>query len=272
VDPRAGFSAQGPPLEGATLDPSMHVTVRLSDPGVRWRLLSAEEAERFHLETPPSWVAEQYGPQPEPGALWGTWREHPKLRGRLLPDHPDDLQVIVHDGGPRMTSHAPEAVWVSVIGAEGDVFRARVLNQPFHLKRVSEGSQIQFIAPNADAQPVMVTQKYLQERDSWRIHPCVKCGFAELFDAPSDLIRATFPSMPAGGEVQAFTTRCPLCGGAQALEPLKSGQETDPSSISRPGEKRPWWRFWGRARAAMSIARTDREPGSSAPPVEESSR
>ncbi|MGV3721034.1 MAG: hypothetical protein ACO1SX_08995, partial [Actinomycetota bacterium] len=117
LDPHAGFSAQGPPLEGSTLDPSVHVIVRLSGPDVRWRPLTAEETKRFNLETPPSWVAEHYGPQPDPGTLWGAWRAHPKLRGRLHPDHPDDLQVIVHDGGPRISTHAPEAVWVSVTGA-----------------------------------------------------------------------------------------------------------------------------------------------------------
>ncbi|MGV3719607.1 MAG: hypothetical protein ACO1SX_01760, partial [Actinomycetota bacterium] len=87
---------------------------------------------------------------------------------------------------------------------------------------------------------------YLQERDSWRIHPCIKCGFAELFDAPSDLIRVTFPNLPADGVVQAFTARCPLCGGAQALEPRDSADETaDTAGPSPPRAKRPWWRFWG---------------------------
>ncbi len=41
------------------------------------------------------------------------WREHPKLKGRFHPDHPDDLQVIAHDGGARITGNAPEAVWVT---------------------------------------------------------------------------------------------------------------------------------------------------------------
>lgn len=243
VDAQAGFSAQGPPLEWSALDPSVHVIVRLSVPDVRWRLLTAEEIARFGLETPPVWVA-VYGPQPEPGTLWGAWRSHPKLKGRLLADHPDDLQVIVHDGGPRITTLAPEAVWVSVTGADGDVFRARVLNQPFHLQSVGEGSEIRFIAPDPAAQPVMVTEKYLRERDDWRIHPCIKCGFAELFDAPSDLIRATFPDLPADSSVEAFTARCPLCGGAQAVAPGDSADEAGAGPLSRPSHKQPWWRFW----------------------------
>ena len=55
------------------------------------------------------------------------WREHPKLRDRFLPDHPDDLQVLVHDGGPRISRNPAEAVWVTVIGMDGEVFRGRVL-------------------------------------------------------------------------------------------------------------------------------------------------
>jgi hypothetical protein len=57
------------------------------------------------------------------------WRTHPKLKGRFLPEHPDDLQVIVHDGGPRVTDKRPEAVWVTITGCDGDVFTGRVLNQ-----------------------------------------------------------------------------------------------------------------------------------------------
>jgi len=49
------------------------------------------------------------------------WRTHPKLKRRFLPEHPDDLQVIVHDGGPRITDRRPEAVWVTVNGCDGDI-------------------------------------------------------------------------------------------------------------------------------------------------------
>lgn len=146
------------------------------------------------------------------------WRTHPQLRGRFLPEHQDDLQVIVHDGGPRMTDKRPEAVWVTVTGCDSDVFAGRVLNQPTQLRTVLQGQQIQFIMPAGSEHPVLVTDKYVRERPSWTIHPCRTCGFSELFDAPSDLMRVVFPNIPAGEMMETFTNLCPLCGGVQMLE------------------------------------------------------
>jgi hypothetical protein len=57
------------------------------------------------------------------------WRQHPLLKGRFLPDYPDDLQVIVHDGGPKITSNEPEIVWVTVTAMDGDVFHGRVFQR-----------------------------------------------------------------------------------------------------------------------------------------------
>jgi hypothetical protein len=146
------------------------------------------------------------------------WREHQKLKGRFHPDHPDDLQVIVHDGGPRVTRSAPEAVWVKITGMEGDVFRGQVLNQPQSLGTVCQGSEIKFVMPDGVDHLVMVTDKYLRERGEWIIHPCRKCGMSELFDAPSDLMRVVFPNLPPDGEMSMFTAFCPLCGGVQGVE------------------------------------------------------
>jgi len=57
-------------------------------------------------------------------------RNHPKLHSRFHPEYPDDVQVIVHEGGPRITDRRPEVVWVRVIGVERDVFTGEVLNEP----------------------------------------------------------------------------------------------------------------------------------------------
>ena len=38
----------------------------------------------------------------------GEWRDHPKLKGRFHESYPDDLQVMAHDGGPRLTDSRPE--------------------------------------------------------------------------------------------------------------------------------------------------------------------
>ncbi len=163
-------------------------------------------------------MKEFYGPQPEPGTEWGAWRRHPGLRGLFHTECPDDLQVVVHDGGPRMSTHPGELVWVRITGVQGDVFRGQLLNQPHNLKSVRLGETIQFVVPTGGKHPLMVTEKYLRERANWVVHPCSKCGLSELFDAPSDLISKIFPDIPADAKLGMFTTFCPLCGGVQGAE------------------------------------------------------
>ncbi len=168
------------------------------------------------------------------------WRNHSKLKGQFLAEHPDDLQVIVHDGGPRITDRQSEAVWVTVIGCDGDIFVGRVLNQPSQLRTVQQGQQIRFIMPVGSQHPLLVTDKYLRERAAWTIYPCKKCGFAELFDAPSDLMRVVFPHIPEGAVMEAFTSFCPLCGGVQALE----FRECNDQDVQTPLRRKAWWQVW----------------------------
>lgn len=166
------------------------------------------------------------------------WRVHPNLKDRFHPAAPDDLQVIVHDGGPRLSRRTPEAVWVTVTSCDGEVFSGRVLNQPTQLESVRQGDQIRFLAAGGGAL-LMVTDKYLAERTGWSIDPCQRCGCGELFDAPSDLIKATFPGTPEGAEMEFFTAFCGLCGGVQGVKAKGFVEETEPS-------RRSWWRFWKR--------------------------
>jgi hypothetical protein len=244
VDTVAGLSAQAYKFAGTELVSSSRVIVRLPPPG-SWRLAEADLVRRLGLSSPPEWV-ENYGPQPAPGTPWHAWREHPLLAGRFLAEFPDDLQVIVHDGGPRRSSKASEAVWVTVTGVDADAFRGRVLNQPHQLETVRQGSEIRFIVADGAPHPIMVTEQYLTERPAWVIHPCRQCGFSELFDAPSDLIRATFPDAPAEMEISMFTAFCPLCGGVQGVESRVHPPPTDeePDRSANP-TRRPWWRPWG---------------------------
>lgn len=151
-----------------------------------------------------------------------TWRSHPRLIGQFHPQYPDDIQVVIHEGGPRLSKSAPELVWVSVLTAESEnVFSGRILNEPHNLHSLGQGKQIKFIAPEVGQHPVLVTDKYLKERLQWKIHGCDKCGLSELFDAPSDLIRVIFPNMPPDADLEAFTSFCGFCGGIQAIESLK---------------------------------------------------
>lgn len=170
------------------------------------------------------------------------WREHPKLRQRFHPDAQDDLQVIVHDGGPRLSGNSPELVWVTVTGASGgDLFTGRILNQPQQLKSVSQATEIKFVALDGEY-PVMVTEKYLSERNKWEIHGCNNCGFNELLDAPSDLMRVIFPNLPPDATMERFTSFCGICGGVQVVQ----NKNTRPiQDEAKPNTRtRKWWEFW----------------------------
>lgn len=146
----------------------------------------------------------------------GAWGEHPKLKGRVDPHRPDCLQVIVHDGGPRTSKHRPELMWVRITGYESDVFSGVLLGHPSGLENLTEGSEIRFVVPSSGQHPIRVTEKYLEERPHWRLlAPCNKCGLSELFDAPSDLLRATFPGL--GQAMSVFTVICGWCGGTLVI-------------------------------------------------------
>ena len=170
----------------------------------------------------------------------GQWRQHPKLRGRFHEQYPDDIQVVVHDGGPRLSQVAPEVVWVRITDGDGDLFGGTVLNQPDELTSVSAGSSIRFKVPESGKFPLMVTEKYLVERLDWIVHPCDRCGLTELFDAPSDLIRVVFSAGPQKIEPEVFGAICGWCGGGQVV------QRTGAEGLEWPTEqaRNRWWRFW----------------------------
>ena len=168
------------------------------------------------------------------------WRDHPKLRGRFHPEYPDDVQVIVHDGGPRLTNHRPELIWVRITHWDGSLFHGTVLNQPEQLSSVLQGSEIQFLVPDGGEHPLMVTDKYLGERAFWIIQPCDKCGLSELFDAPSDLLRVVFRGAPPDSMMEMFTAFCGACGGVQLVQHRDAQLEED----SLEQQEKKWWKFW----------------------------
>lgn len=168
------------------------------------------------------------------------WRMHESLRGRFHPDHPDDLQVIVHDGGPRITARRPEAVWVRVTGVREGIFSGVVLNQPHQLETIVAGSDIRFVVCRGLEHPLMATSEYLSQRPDWQVHPCTQCGLTELFDAPSVLLARLFPNVPEGGTVDAFTAICGACGGVQAVERKRSSG----GAVATTSAAKRWWEFW----------------------------
>ena len=74
-------------------------------------ILKNNEIEKFDLSRNPSWVEECYGVQVESGTLWGSWRNLPQFAGRFHPEFTDDLEILIHDGGPRLTDCSAELVW-----------------------------------------------------------------------------------------------------------------------------------------------------------------
>lgn len=144
----------------------------------------------------------------------GKWRTDPRFGGKFTAaGYPDDLQVIIHDGGPRITDRPPELPYVRVISCVDDnVYRGYVLNKPHQLQTVKKGDLIMFTVPLAFKWPIYITRKYFEERVDWEIHPCTQCGMPELFDAPSDLLRILFPNIPSNSLPEMFTTLCPGCG------------------------------------------------------------
>lgn len=182
----------------------------------------------------------------------GAWRDHPKLRGRFHPEYPDDLQIIVHDGGPRLTDRRPEAVWVRVLAHDAGVFTGEVLNHPEQLLTVKQGDRVQFVVPQSGEYPLMVRPKYLRERAGWVIHPCNQCGLSELMDAPSELIAKVFPDLPPGATPAMFTAFCGLCGGAQVVESAADfapdgellGAAPPASARAAAAPAKRWWQFW----------------------------
>ena len=168
------------------------------------------------------------------------WRGHLQLVGRFHPDDPDVLQVVVHDGGPRMTDKRPELVWVRVLAAHANTFDAEVLNEPRQLMTVKGRDRIQFVVPSSGEHPIMVRQKYLDERGKWIINPCSTCGLSELFDAPSDLIATTFPGLNPEEAPEAFTAFCGVCGGVQVIVSTSA----DDDVLPKTGTGRKWWQIW----------------------------
>jgi hypothetical protein len=170
----------------------------------------------------------------------GPWRDLAEMRGRLHPAYPDDIQVLIHDGGPRFTDRRPELVWVRIIAAASGVFTADVLNQPLQLTAVHQGDRIQFVVPESGEHPVMVRAKYLAERAAWIVRPCDGCGLSELFDAPSDLIAKVFPNMRPGEMAEAFTVLCGACHGVQVVKIASQEERTEAVATS----SKRWWQFW----------------------------
>jgi hypothetical protein len=180
------------------------------------------------------------------------WRNDPDLQGKLHPQHPDDVQVIVHDGEPRRTQKSPEACWVRITGTDGvlrspiaqrgatsaptpasvqwierTIYTGQFLNQPHALSSVREGASIRFVHAPGIPNPLMITPGYESERPRWAVTPCDRCGADQLLDPMSVMARTRFPDAPAGAVPVAFTAFCP-CGGTMMLGQIEGASASVP--------------------------------------------
>lgn len=199
-----------------------------------------------------------------------SWRADPDLQGRFHPQHPDDLQVIVHDGEPRRTQRGPEACWVRVTGIAGSlrlptappnvpppvpghalqwsertIYVGTLLNAPARLTTVREGDPIPFIHAPGLPHPLYITPEYQHERPSWCFVPCTGCGADQALDPMTTMARTRFPDAPAGTIPIAFSAFCP-CGGTMLLSMIDGGSArpagSPPPAPAAPAK--PWWKFW----------------------------
>jgi hypothetical protein len=196
------------------------------------------------------------------------WRSDPHLASLFLIEHPDDLQVLVHDGEPRRTQRKPEVCWVTVTGVsqvlrfpvagpdaiphtvegaqwqERPVYAGTLLNAPAQLDSVKRGDTIQLIHTPGMPQPILVRPEYLSERPDWALVPCNRCGADQGLDAPTVMARTRFPAMPPDAVMEAFSAFCG-CGGFMMLSKLARDPDSAfaPEAPPAPALK-PWWRFW----------------------------
>lgn len=211
VDPDAGLSAKGGPDGAEKLVQAPEFTVRLPLP-LPFRVLSEEEKQRRGLPVAPPWL-HFFGRQPDPDA---PWRKDARLSPLLLPRFPDDLAV--HFFGFADGEWHREEMWVRVhaFDAKTGLYEGQLLNQPHHLRRVSKGDPVRFRPTHGIPQPVYVGDveaANLEEYDA----RCEGCGFDVLLEPAREIQARQFPNAPADEAMLAFTTRCPLCGGAMLV-------------------------------------------------------
>jgi len=168
------------------------------------------------------------------------WRSDPALDGLFHPENPDDVQVLVHDGGPRLSGKKPELLWVRITRKEDVVYVGTVQDAPAGLKSVQKGQEIRFMVAQGAPHPFQVKEKYLAERDDWEITPCDKCGFGELFDAPSEILRELFPTPKERAQAITFSDYCPICRRGQQVVVRRGSRK--PGESGSTGKK--WWQFW----------------------------
>lgn len=156
-----------------------------------------------------------------------------------------DFKVLLHKGGPRPAETVlrrtggrierlavepaaeppvPELVAARIVGQEGRAFRVELAEPPQFLKAFAQGGPLLIFRMPTLEKPFLVSEAYVAERKQWTISPCSVCGFSELFEPPSELLRGAL-SIPSPELVEGFSWRCPLpgCTGTILVDRSLSG-------------------------------------------------
>lgn len=156
-----------------------------------------------------------------------------------------DFRVLLHQGGPRPAESVlrrtggrierlavepaveppvPELVAARIVGQEGRAFRVELAEPPQFLKAFAQGGQLLIFRMPTLEKPFLVSEAYVAERKQWTISPCSVCGFSELFEPPSELLRSAL-RIPSPELVEGFSWRCPLpgCSGTILVDRSLSG-------------------------------------------------
>ncbi len=151
-----------------------------------------------------------------------NWNSNPELAGRTVKDYPNDIQVIVHEGHPRITGVTPEYIWVTITEYNNGVYSGKLLNKPSNLKTHQLNQIINFVVPANPKLPALeVSPEYLKEIKNWNVHKCEKCGNDQLLESPLVFIEKKFPNQPKDAIMESFTYFCFVCGGVMVIEKNK---------------------------------------------------
>jgi hypothetical protein len=177
------------------------------------------------------------------------WHNDPLLVGKFHATYPNDVQVIMHDGGPRLSTIAPELMWVRLHGlasqsrASFRVYRGTLLGDAQRLPNLKAGALVLVLTASGSPHPIRTTDAYIEDRARYDIRPCCGCGFSELFDPPMALGRRLHPEIPEGAKMANYATRCALCGGLQEVVAKEGGITIDPDLETTEPPQR-WWTDW----------------------------
>lgn len=212
VDSQAGTSAKGAavsipprPQELDAVREGAGVTVRLSQGQWDVEGLSEEELARYELPCPPTWV-----PLFEPEAR--PWRVDPALKTAAHPTFPDDFEVLFMFPAER----ALERMWVRTTGVDEAIggYCGELLNTSNCPGPLRAGAEVRFRAVSDQRSPFYVTPEMRANLDRWECQ-CTRCGFDMHFVPFEEIIAAQFKPPPGADgahyEMEAFTTRCPVC-------------------------------------------------------------